>query len=121
LTSKPVGWRKESQRHALAAKGISTGRHTERKKTSRPMFQARKPRVSWFDESAGEWRYRVRSPSKFTTDYGRKRIDDGVSLLLARNSTTKKWELQAIRFEKSKFSTAEKAKRWLNEHPNVIR
>jgi len=33
--SKPVGWRKESQRHALASKGIKTGKKGT---TSKPMF-----------------------------------------------------------------------------------
>ena len=35
--SKPVGWRKESQRHALAAKGIETG---QKKPTSQPKYSA---------------------------------------------------------------------------------
>jgi hypothetical protein len=35
--AKPVGWRKESQRHALAAKGIATGT----KKSSKPGYKAK--------------------------------------------------------------------------------
>jgi len=35
--SKPVGWRKESQRHALAAKGIETGRKST---ASQPSYSA---------------------------------------------------------------------------------
>jgi hypothetical protein len=37
MTTKPVGWRKESQRHALAAKGIETGRKST---ASQPSYSA---------------------------------------------------------------------------------
>ena len=52
--NKPTGWRNESGRHSLAAKGVSTSLRSNARKRKIPILKALKEgdRVEWKDDGA---------------------------------------------------------------------
>jgi len=68
------------------------------------------------DETANEFRWRLQNPDLFIPQsFRRKQISDGVALVVARKKDTNKWEAQALRFDKDKFSR-ERAMKWIKDH-----
>lgn len=66
------------------------------------------------DETENEFRWRIKSPDLYS-QFRRKEIDSGVSIVLGKNKNTGKWETQALRFDKAKFDK-EKARKWIKDH-----
>jgi len=73
------------------------------------------------DIKPNEIRYRLISPTKVDV-VGRKKITDGVSIVVAcpkgkvkKKRCTVGTEAQALRFDRNKF-TPEKAAKWINQH-----
>jgi hypothetical protein len=62
---KPIGWRKESQRHALASKGISTGRKSDAKKAN---FVAKKDTLAPEKKVENWLKEQVDSQKKFVAE-----------------------------------------------------
>lgn len=120
LMAKREGWRNkrpdDSFRHAEAARGRKT---TDKRRYSKPIYVAIQSKASWFDVTPKELRYRIRDPSLFD-QFSRKSIAKGVSILIGHNPSIKKWEIQALRFDRDVF-TIEEARRWVKEHKSVIR
>jgi len=57
---------------------------------------------------------RVADPEQFD-ELRRKELAPGISILLGKRKGTEKWDIQAYRFDKEKFSP-EQAQKWLDEH-----
>lgn len=94
------------------------------KETSKPLKEATNPKQSWLDVTDNEIRYRVRDP-KYFTNYSRKAfktkngIETGVTLLQAENLKTCQREVQALRFDRSKFTETEAIK-WIKKHIEIL-
>jgi hypothetical protein len=120
LMAKREGWRNkrpdDSFRHAEAARGRKT---TDNRKYSKPIYAATQSTASWFDVTENELKYRIRDPALFD-QFSRKKLRKGVSILIGHNPSIKKWEIQALRFDRDVFSI-EEARRWVKEHKSVIR
>ncbi len=70
------------------------------------------------NSTANEGIWRLRDPDDFEPDsYFRKSAGEGVSLVIGRLRDTETTEVQAIRFDKSKFS-AQQAAEWWDKHRN---
>jgi len=82
------GWKNESWRHSLAAKGIKTWQK-EYKPLVKP-FPGENPRLT--EDFA---RFRQQDPGKFSKFRTKKR-KDGKELIFGYNKKTHKWELQSI-------------------------
>lgn len=61
-----------------------------------------------------EIRYRVHDPNLYST-CRRKNLTDGVDAVMCKRKDSSAWEIQALRFAKSKFSMAE-ARKWYADH-----
>lgn len=59
-----------------------------------------------------EIRYRISDPERCGNQYGRKKIANGVSLLVCRLKDGSGWINQALRFDKKIFPTIDSAKKW---------
>jgi hypothetical protein len=70
-----------------------------------------------FEETESEIRYRIRVPEGFD-EFRRKEITDGVSIIYGRKNSSDEWAVQALWFDKSKF-TLEQAKEWAQDHPDI--
>lgn len=66
--AKPIGWRKQPARHALAAKGMRTGRYPGHSRTNIAFGQSVKEgrvKVSIYNFKDGSWRYWTGKPDDF--------------------------------------------------------
>jgi len=73
--------------------------------------------AAW-EETENEIRHRLKDPDLFD-ECRSKDITDGIRIIYCHNKTTDKWEAQAIRFDKNKFSISE-AKKWMEEHKKAF-
>lgn len=78
------------------------------------------PTGGGWDETENSFRYRVKDPEKFQ-DGSFRTIDitDGVKAVIGRLKGEKTTTVQSVIFSKDKFKTLDKAKKWLNEHPDL--
>lgn len=73
------------------------------------------------EETENEFRFRVREPEQFDR-FRRQEITNGVSILWGRlKSNPKKWEIQALRFDRSVFKTKAQVQKWLDDHPDLTK
>jgi len=70
-----------------------------------------------FEQTENEIRYRIREPDQFDK-FRSKDLTSGVRAIFGRKKGSDKWEIQAIRFDKNKF-TIEQARTWINEHKDI--
>jgi hypothetical protein len=122
IAKKPEGWRNkrpsDSWAHAEAARGRSTKGRTPSGSSSKPLYPATKPKATWFDVTPNELRYRLREPDSFS-DFRRKKISRGVSLLFGKLRNRDDWEIQSLRFSRKDFTLAD-AQKWIKNHPDLI-
>lgn len=67
-----------------------------------------------WDEKENEIRHRLKNPDLYS-ECRSKDITEGVRIIYCKRKDADKWEAQALRFDKKKFSV-EKAKEWFEKH-----
>lgn len=73
-----------------------------------------------WDETENEIRHRLKDPAAYDTCRYGKDIDAGVTPLFCRRKDDHtRWEIQALRFDKSKFNITS-AKQWAEKHKETI-
>lgn len=94
---KPVGWRHESYRHYLAAKGIKT-RYQQKFPDLVKGFKNENPRIT-----KNYARFRQRDPSEFEKGSFRTKKSGEKVLILGKDRKTGKYEIQSILVSRSKY------------------
>lgn len=78
-----------------------------------------------FDESENEIKYRVREPNLFVKgSFRSKNITDGIRMIIGKLKTApspKPMVIQALRFSKDVEWTVKKARKWVSDHPDIVK
>ena len=74
-------------------------------------------KIGSFEDYPNEIRHRISDPDKYS-EFRRKEITNGVSIILGKLKNDDKWETQAYRFDKEKF-TMEQARKWIQDNFNI--
>lgn len=97
--AKPVGWRYESYRHYLAAKGISTVRKKYQRKFSGLVkdFPGENPRIT--ERFA---RFRQRDPNDFVKgSFRTKDLGGGKKIVVGKLKSSGKYQVQSVLFDRN--------------------